>query len=65
MIFPEKPRAPWTGAETRVRVQPPSPVQPQGKAKVPLPPGYWRERIELTAIIIGMVFWIKFWLEFK
>lgn len=65
MIFPEKPRAPWTKASAKVRVQPPGPAQPQGKAKVPLPLGYWRERIEFTAIIIGMVFWIKFWLEFK
>ena len=64
MIFPDKPRPPWRPRPRTVKVPEPE-VQHQPKVRQPLPPGYWRERIELTVIVIGMIFWIKFWLQFK
>ena len=33
--------------------------------KEPKPAGYYRERIEFAAIIIGMYFWISYWIQYQ
>ena len=64
MIFPDKPRPPWQYA------QPPAARPRAGldhlgiaaETKSRRPPGYWRERIELTIIVVGFYFWVEYWL---
>ena len=63
MIFPEKPLPPWRSQpKTPAKV---STAQPLKSAPEPLPPGYWRERIELAVIAVGFYFWVVFWIQFK
>ncbi len=64
MIFPDKPRPPWRKPETpKFKVKPPEVNAVETKPQ--RPPGYWRERIEFSLIIIGMYFWIQFWMQFQ
>jgi|688.fasta_scaffold06039_31 hypothetical protein len=66
MIFPDKPRPPWQYAKpkiqnTRIQSRPEEVDEP---LKVPKPAGYYRERVEFGLIIIGMYFWIQYWMQF-
>lgn len=67
MIFPDKPRPPWQHAKPKLSAGKISQVVlPAGKPKPePKPPGYYRERIELAAIVIGMYFWIQYWIQYQ
>ncbi len=64
MIFPDKPRPAWKQPRpVRVVARPPEP--PPKEAKPSRPPGYWRERIEFAVIIVGMYFWIQYWMQYQ
>jgi hypothetical protein len=64
MIFPDKPRPPWQKPQP-VKLKPQAPEPKPVAAKPQRPPGYWRERIEFTAIVVGMYFWIQYWIQYQ
>ncbi len=64
MIFPDKPRPPWREPNP-VKLQPKAPESAPVEIKPQRPPGYWRERIEFIAIIVGMYFWIQYWIQYQ
>lgn len=64
MIFPEKPRPPWREPKPVKIVPRAVDIEPQ-EQKPQRPPGYWRERIEFGLIVVGMYFWIQFWLQYR
>lgn len=66
MIFPDKPRPPWQYAKPKLRplLEKSYPAEVKENRAVPKPPGYYRERIEFALIVIGMYFWIQFWIRF-
>ena len=64
MIFPDKPRPPWRESKT-VKIQPKAPEPAPVETKPQRLPGYWRERIEFAAIIVGMYFWIQYWIQYQ
>jgi hypothetical protein len=65
MIFPDKPRPPWQAAQPK-RLLPKQPAaEPVVASTQPRPPGYWRERIEFTIIVVGFYFWVQFWWQYQ
>lgn len=66
MIFPDKPRPPWQYAKPKLTTgKVPMIVPVEKPKKEPKPAGYYRERIEFAAIIIGMYFWISYWIQYQ
>jgi hypothetical protein len=65
MIFPDKPRPPWTKSQPLKLAQQRLEPQPVTVEKSQRPRGYWRERIEFALIVVGMYFWIQFWDQYR
>ena len=66
MIFPDKPRPPWQYAKPKLSTDKISVIHSlEQPKKEPKPPGYYRERIEFAAIVIGMYFWIQYWIQYQ
>ena len=66
MIFPDKPRPPWQYAKPKLTTDKILVIKSVEKPrKEPKPPGYYRERIEFAAIVIGMYFWISYWIQYQ
>ncbi len=65
MIFPDKPRPPWTKSQIpKLTLRAPTP-EPRIVEKPQRPKGYWRERIEFALIVVGMYFWIQYWIQYQ
>ncbi len=66
MIFPDKPRTPWQYAQPKpVNVRKVVENLTEKSKRQPKPPGYYRERIEFALIVIGMYFWVQYWIQFQ
>ena len=66
MIFPDKPRPPWQYAKPKLTTGKIPVIESVEKSrKEPKPPGYYSERIEFAAIVIGMYFWISYWIQYQ
>jgi hypothetical protein len=64
MIFSDKPRPPWKRPDPD-RLKPKVSERPPVETKPQRPPGYWRERIEFGLIVVGMFFWIQYWVQYQ
>ena len=65
MIFPDKPRPPWQQTIPRVQFNKFQSVTEKTKpSKNVKPKEYYRERIEFVVIVVGMYFWIQYWIQF-
>jgi hypothetical protein len=64
MIFPDKPRPPWRQPQS-VKLKSRAVETTIVETKPQKPPGYWRERIEFAVIIVGMYFWIQYWIQYQ